>query len=102
MRSLRRELVFVDQAAEQVAPADAIEISHGGDRPLGARHLSGERRTLPERAVRPMLVEVRNVRDEHVVEVSTTDDQQPIDTDGVPRQRTGPFSMKKGRASSRW
>jgi hypothetical protein len=47
MRSLHRELVFVDQAAEQVAPADAIEISHYGDRPLGARRLHGERRPLP-------------------------------------------------------
>jgi hypothetical protein len=47
MRSLRRELVLVDQPTNQVAPADAIEISHGGDRLLGAGHLRGERRPRP-------------------------------------------------------
>jgi hypothetical protein len=38
----------VDQAAKQVAPTDAIEINHVGDRPLVARHRRGEWRPLPE------------------------------------------------------
>jgi hypothetical protein len=38
----------VDQAAEQVAAADAIEIDHLGERPRVANHRRGERWPLLE------------------------------------------------------
>src|SRR5262249_53399666 len=46
---------------------------------LGERLPVIERRPLPERSVRPMLVEMPNVRDEHVPEVAAAEDQQPVE-----------------------
>jgi hypothetical protein len=48
----RREPVFVDQPAEQVAAADAVEVDHLADR-LACRRHRAERWPLPEGAVRP-------------------------------------------------
>src|SRR5262249_20033139 len=78
-RSSRRELVFVDQSAEQAASPDAIEINDVSNLPPVARRRHRERRQLTEWAVRPVLVVMGDVRGEDVVEVSTTDDQQPIE-----------------------
>jgi len=71
---LRRELVLVDQPAEQVTAAQAIEVDHVGEwLPVA------ERRPLAERPVRAMLVEMPDVSDEHVVEVAAADNQQSIE-----------------------
>ena len=59
---LRRELVLVDQAAEQVTAAQAIEVDHVGEWLLAA-----ERRPLRKREVRPMLVEMPDVCDEYML-----------------------------------
>jgi hypothetical protein len=59
---LRRELILVDEPAQQVTAAQAIEDDHVGEWLLVA-----ERRPLPECPVRAMLVEMPNVCDEHVV-----------------------------------
>jgi hypothetical protein len=67
--------VFVDQPAEQVAAADAIEIDHLADRLLACRRRRVERWPLVERAVRPMLV----VCDEDMIEVAAADDQDPVE-----------------------
>jgi len=64
----------VDQPAEQVKAAHAIEVDHVGEWLLVA-----ERRPLPECPVRPMLVAMPDVCDEHVVEVAAAEDQQPIE-----------------------
>jgi hypothetical protein len=64
----------VDQSAEQVAPADAIELDH-----LGQWLLRAQRWPLPERPVRPMFVEMPDVRDEHVLEVAAAEDQQSVE-----------------------
>ncbi len=61
-RGLRRELILVDEPAEQVTAAQAIEDDH-----VGEWLLLAERRPLPECPVRAMLVEMPNVCDEHVV-----------------------------------
>jgi hypothetical protein len=42
--------------------------------------LVAERRPLPECPVRPMLVEMPDVGDQHVLEVAATEDQQPVET----------------------
>jgi hypothetical protein len=80
---LRRELVLVDQPAEQVTAAYAIEVDHVGEWLLAA-----ERRPLRERSVRPMLVEMPHVRDQHVLEVAAAEDQQPVET--LPTDASGP------------
>jgi hypothetical protein len=54
--ALRGEPVFVDQPAEQVSAADAIEFGHLADRRLVARRRRAQRRLLVERAVRAVLV----------------------------------------------
>jgi hypothetical protein len=51
----------VDQPAELVTAAQPIEVDH-----LGEWSLVAERRALPECPVRSMLVEMPDVRDEHV------------------------------------
>jgi hypothetical protein len=66
---LRRELVLVDQPAEQVTAAYAMEVDHVGEWLLVA-----ERRPLRERPVRPMLVEVLDVGDQHVLQVASAED----------------------------
>src|SRR6266511_5090861 len=71
---LCRELVLVDQPAEQVTAAQAIEVDHVGEwLPVA------ERRLLAECPVRAMLVEMPDVSDEHVVEVAAADNQQSIE-----------------------
>src|SRR5262249_59378950 len=70
---LRRELVVVDQPAEHVTAADAIKIDH-----LRNLLLVAERRPLPERPVRPMLLEMPDVGHKHAVEVAPTEDQQSV------------------------
>jgi hypothetical protein len=50
------ELVFVDQPAEEVTAADAVELDHVGGRLIVARRQLAERWPLLERAVRPVLV----------------------------------------------
>jgi len=64
----------VDQPAEQVTAAQAIEVDHVGEwLPVA------ERRLLAECPVRAMLVEMPDVRGEHVVEVAAAEDQQSIE-----------------------
>jgi hypothetical protein len=46
----------VDQAAQEIMPADTIKVDDIGDRVLVARRPPAERRPLPEGAVRPVLV----------------------------------------------
>ena len=75
---LRGELVFVDQPAEQVTAADPAEVDHVASCLLVDRQLA-ERRLLPERAVRPMLVVMPRVGREDVVEVAAADDQEPLE-----------------------
>jgi hypothetical protein len=76
---LRGELVFVDQAAEQVTAADTIEVDHVSEGLLVERRRLAERRPLSQRAVRAVLVVVRRVGREDVVEVTTADDQEPVE-----------------------
>jgi hypothetical protein len=64
----------VDQPAEEVAAANAFEVDH-----LDQWMLTVERRPLPKRPLRPMSVEVPDIRDEHVLEVAAADDQQPVE-----------------------
>jgi hypothetical protein len=71
---LRGELVLVDQPAEQVAAAEAIEVDH-----LRQWLVRAERRPLAECSVRPMFVEVPDVGDEHVLEVTAAEDQQSVE-----------------------
>jgi hypothetical protein len=59
---LRREPVFVDQPAEQVAAADVVEVDLLADRVLAWRRQGMERWPLAECAVRPVLVVMRDVR----------------------------------------
>ena len=73
------ELVFVDQSAEQVTAADAIEIDHVGHRALITGWRPVERWPLGECAVRPVLVVVERVGREDVLEVAAADDQEPIE-----------------------
>jgi hypothetical protein len=53
----------------------------GGDRVdhLGEWLLVAERRPLSGCPVRPLLVEVPDVRDEHLLEVAAAEDQQPVE-----------------------
>jgi hypothetical protein len=64
----------VNESAEQVTAAQAIEDDH-----VGEWLLVGERRPPPECPVRAMLVEMPNVCDEHVVEVAAAEDQQSVE-----------------------
>src|SRR5262245_30126208 len=64
----------MDQSAEQVAAAQAIEVDHAGEWLLVA-----ERRALSECPLRPMLVEMLHVHDEHVAEVAAAEDQQAVE-----------------------
>src|SRR5262249_27010914 len=72
---LRPELVLVDQPAEHVAAASAIEIDHVGERLVVA-----EWRPLSKRPVRPVLGEMSDVGGRHVLEGAAADDQQPVET----------------------
>ena len=68
----------MDQPAEQVTAADPAEVDHVASCLLVDRQLA-ERRLLPERAVRPMLVVMPRVGREDVVEVAAADDQEPVE-----------------------
>jgi hypothetical protein len=46
---------------------------------VGEWLLFAERRPLPERAVRAMLVQMPNVCDEHAVKVAAAEDQQSVE-----------------------
>src|SRR5262245_49461678 len=72
--ALGGEPVLVDQPAEQVAVAYAIEVDH-----VGEWLLRLQRRPLPECPVRSMLVEMADVCDEHVLEVAAAEDQQSVE-----------------------
>ncbi len=75
---LRSELVLVDQAAEQVAAADAIEVDHVGHWLVDGRHLA-EREPLTERAMRSVLVVMRGIGRDHVLEVAVAKDQELVE-----------------------
>jgi len=69
----------VDQAAEQVTAADTIEVNHvSEDLPPERRRLA-ERRPLPQRTVRAVLVVMRRVGRENVAEVTTANDEEPVE-----------------------
>ena len=74
-RWLCGELVFVDQPAEQVTAADAIEV----DRLLVAPRRLAQRWPLVERAVRAVLVVMGDIRGEDVLEVAAANDQDPVE-----------------------
>jgi hypothetical protein len=76
---LRGTLVFVDQAAEQVAAADAIKIDQFGRGSFAPRRRLTERRPLPEGAVRAMFVVVPRVARENALQVAAADDQEPVE-----------------------
>jgi hypothetical protein len=76
---LRGELVFVDQPTEQVTAADAIEVDQVGNRWFVDRWHQGQGRSLLQRAVRPVLVVVQDIRREDVLEVAAAEDQQPVE-----------------------
>jgi hypothetical protein len=76
---LRGTLVFVDQAAEQVAAADAIKIDQFGRGSFAPRQRLTERRPLPEGAVRAMFVVVPRVARENALQVAAADDQEPVE-----------------------
>jgi hypothetical protein len=78
----------VDESAEQVTAAQAIEDDHVGEWLLVA-----ERRPLPECPVRAMLVEMPNVCDEHVVKVAAAEDQEPVDAFAA-NASDPPFSVR--------
>jgi hypothetical protein len=78
---LRREVVFVQQAAEPVATAHVIELQQFvARRRFVYRRWFRERRPLVERAVRPVSVVVPRVDVNHAFEVGAAKDQQPVET----------------------
>ena len=73
------QLVFVDESAEQVAATDMIELDHvGRNSLLGGRRLV-ERWPLREGAVWPVRVVVPRVGLEDLMEVTASEDQQPVE-----------------------
>jgi hypothetical protein len=70
---LGSELVFVNQAAESVVAAEPIELGQVG-RSVVVRRQLGERRPLPERAMRPVLVVMERVGRHDAFEVPAADD----------------------------
>jgi hypothetical protein len=72
--------IFVDQSAESVAATDAIDVDHVGERLLVCRRRHAERWSLLECAVRTVLVVMRDVRGEDMLEVTAADDQEPVET----------------------
>ena len=69
----------MDQPAEQVTAADTLDVDRVADCLLLDRRSRAERSPLSERAVRAMLVVLRPVAREDVAEVTTTDDQEPVE-----------------------
>ena len=72
----RDQVVFVDETAEHITPADAVRGEWTGRRTIGS-WLWWEQR---ERPVRPVRVVVLEVDLKHAGEVTRTDDQQVIET----------------------
>ena len=76
---LRGALILVDQPAESVAAVDLIDFASAGDRFLFAWRHVAEGRTLRECAVWPVRVVVLRVRLEDLVEVTASEDQDPVE-----------------------
>jgi hypothetical protein len=76
---LRRELVFVDQPAEQIAAPDAVKVDHLGHCALARRRRLAERWPLADGPVRPVLVVVARIAPKDVLQMRTVDDQQPVE-----------------------
>src|SRR6266511_2287687 len=76
-RSSRRGFVFVEQSAEKVAPSDLRRVKGRCGRRIGSA--AAIRRLQVERAVWTLLVEVADVDAEDVLELATTEDQQPVE-----------------------
>ena len=72
------EPVLVDQAAEQITPADTIKIDDVGHCFLVAQRRLATWRSLPEGAVRPGLVVVERVRLDDEFEVAAAEDQESV------------------------
>src|SRR6266545_1947830 len=76
-RSSRRGFVFVEQAAEEVAPPDPERIKRRCRRRIGSA--AALRRSQVERSVWTLLVEVADVDAEGVLELAATEDQKPVE-----------------------
>jgi hypothetical protein len=75
VRRLRGEFVFVEQSAETIAAAQAIELQRlTARRPFCYRLPLCERRLLGERTVRPVFVVVLRVDVNDSLEVAAADD----------------------------
>ena len=75
------EFVFVEQAAEPVATAQAIKRNRLiGQHRFADRRWLRERRALAERAVRPVRVVVPRVDLDDALELAAAEDQQPVET----------------------
>src|SRR6266513_6243693 len=59
--------------------ADATKVDDVGGCFLVVRRQLAEWRTLPERAVRPVLVVVQRIRLDHEFEVAAAEDQEPVE-----------------------
>ena len=70
----------MDQAAEPVTARELIKSEELARDWLLACCRWCERRPLPERAVRPVLVVVRRIGGADAVEMSAAQDQQPVET----------------------
>jgi hypothetical protein len=76
-RSSRCSFVFVEQAAEEVAPSDLERINGRCRRKIG--FAVAIRRAQVERSVGTLLVEMANVAAEDVLELAATEDQKPVE-----------------------
>jgi len=77
----------VDQAAEPVAATEPVEQNELARRWFVGRWRQGEWRSLPERAVRPVLVVVQRVGGHNVLDVAA-EDQQPVEALAAATQRS--------------
>ena len=69
----------MDQAAEPITATEPIEPEHFARGSLLRCCGCDERRPLPKRAVRPVLVVMRGVGGHDAFEVAAADDQQPVE-----------------------
>ena len=69
----------MDQAAEPITATEPIEPDHLARGSLLRCCGCDERRPLPKRAVRPVLVVMRGVGGHDAFQVGTTNDQQPVE-----------------------
>ena len=79
-RSSRRGFVFVEQAAEEVAPPDLQRMNHRCGRRIGSA--AAIRRSQVERSVWTLLVEVADIDAEDMLELAATEDQEPVEAVG--------------------